>query len=119
MAKTKEEMQDNALRNIDRVNRHNKTEVKKLPTLKEQLAEFNRTSNQSASEKLKELSWEDWENELRKFIFNYKLVVIPQSSVNWIIRQKDRELREQHRKGTPFKAIVTWMEEFVEDHQNL
>ncbi len=122
MARSKEEMQDIALYHMEKQNRHSKGErINPTPTLAEQLAELERSKKMSRSEKLREMTPQEWNYELKTWTRKKEIqnrYGFGGNFTSWLFSHKRKKLDEFHTKGTTFTEMVPWLKEMQEEYIN-
>ncbi len=121
--KTVEEHQDIALRNIERENRKtgNLRDVT-VKTLAQQLAELEKKSKMSPSQKLSSMSYEEWMRNLKSFTESRearRTTAISDKCFNWLSRKYESDLATFHKSGTAYTTILAWISDKSIEFMNL
>lgn len=114
MAKSKEEMGDIALRNIDRTNRMNPSEEVKAKSLAEQLKELEKTPEQVR----REMPWHEWNKDLFDY-FTMQKGGGSQRLFQYVLNKYREDIKKFHESGTHFKNIATFVNTKSEEFLNM
>jgi hypothetical protein len=119
MAKSKEQIQDIAFRQMDKTNRQNRNKEEEVLSLAEQLKKREKWDSLSPEEKLRALPREEWLYQMRTWMRAQKQGV-GVSHLNWAERKYAKKFEEFHQNGTMFSRIQAWLlEETSSEFMNL
>lgn len=108
MAKTVEEMQDIALRQMEKINRRNR-ETSDSVSLASQLEKEKKWNKMSLQEKLKSLSRPDWNYQFKKFL-DSKKTNVGDRMLNWVTQRYKKQFDKFHEEGTPFSEVLEFVQ---------
>ena len=121
MAKTREQMQDIALGQMDKINRRTKGQRDNTPmSLADQLKAAEKIQNMSPAERRASLSFEDWRYHLNNFILENKYrYPIALASMTWIYRKYGEVMEEFHQNGETWQTVAQWLVDKQTEHMNM
>lgn len=112
MAKSREDIQDIALYHMEKQNRRNREETKKV-TLKEELEHLSL----SPEDKRKRMSQRDWNIEVREYCLDSKNGC-GANLLSWVQVKYKADFEKFKENGTAFNEILTFVKSKKEEHIN-
>ncbi len=124
MGRSKEDMQDIALHQMEKSNRWNKQPEKRLVSYQEQIAELERKKSLTPEQLNREKSYEDYVYELRLWMESRETsrkynITFTGKFITWVTLAKKKEMAQFHSKGTVYSEMIPWLEDMKEVHMNL
>ncbi len=109
MAGQRDNRQDQLFSQMERLLKNQPREKK--VTTEEEFRKHAEWVKLSPQEKIQQMTWHEWERELRDKLHSQRQIVVPERSYNKILDKYRKKLEEFHRNGTSFKQVLIWMEE--------
>jgi hypothetical protein len=121
MAKTREQMQDIALGQMDKVNRRTRGQRDSTPvSLAEQIKAAEKLDNMTPAERRASLSWDEWRHYFNRFLIeNSFRYPVAQDSITWAYRRYGKVLEEFHQTGETWQVAAQWLVDKQTEHINL
>ncbi len=109
---------------MDKVNRHSVGERNGRPvSLSAQVKEFDRKSNLTPEDRIRELDPHEYERQLRAFLATPEVTrrhgMFSKRFLSWLFSAKKHEMATHHEKGTAFKELIPLFQDLMVDHMNL
>jgi hypothetical protein len=106
---SREDVQDRILGQMDRSNRQSgDSRNKKVESLSEQMEREAKWKALSPEEKLKQLSWGDWQRKVKDYLQEKKLIVSERAFRYATTRMKP-EYEKFHQQGTELSEVADWL----------
>jgi len=120
MAKTVEQMQDTALRQMDKSNRRNRDDRREENmSLADQLKAAKKRDSMSNEEKLRTMEYAEWVLLVKRFVDSDKKYPVSSGCFTWVCNRKKGKLEEFHKMGSPLKEVKSWIDSLQSEYMNL
>jgi hypothetical protein len=106
---SREDVQDRILGQMDRTNRQNgDSRNGKVESLSEQMEKEAKYIALSAEDKLKQLSWGDWQRKVKSYL-SERRITISEKAFNYATSRKKPEYEKFHQEGTELGEVADWL----------
>lgn len=115
---SREDVQDRILNQMERASRNSKDDrTVKSESLTDQLKRAAEWKALSPEEKLKQLSWGDWQRKVKEYLTEKRIAVTDRCFQYATMRLKS-EYQKFHQEGTPLNEVADWLRQKDRDLLN-
>ncbi len=106
---SREDVQDRILGQMDRSNRQNvDARNTKAESLSDQMAREKKWNSLSDDEKLKQLTWGDWQRKVKDYL-DEKRITVSEKCFAYATSRLKSEYEKFHKEGTPLNEVAEWL----------